>query len=584
MYEKNIGGLAAEPKSISMRGRHFKKEIKIIGKWRASHSFSHFSIAADSRGTFRRNLKDVRSENVFPLFLNLVSCFLFMMNNYIIEPSSAYYAEALGSSDALSGLMIGAAPWFALTSSVVYSYWTNYNYRHPILFAGCLQFAGNLMYANAYGYGSVELCLLGRAITGLGAPRIINRRYVADATPFSLRTAASAAFAMATALGAALGPGMAILLNRMDEFEFHLPFLQPQYFNGMTAPGYFMALSWFIYTLCILFFFGEPTRSGLDELRKREEATAGGGSGLATIESDSKKESLLNEVELAAISTENKVDGYVEMESARDDALDKLDPIMLDGESFNDDDDDNEDDGSVTDLSVTDINASKDDDKGYTYLYCSCIKNMTRPVLICMSLIFMKRIALESIVGSTSIVTKNRYGWNIENVGTLHLVNGIIVIPVSIFSGYLSTMYEDRYMTLWFLAITLFGMAFLFDPTDLTNHEDSETYNLGHPMATGTTRYIAGSLIAFSGIEACESYVASLMSKVVPSALAQGTFNSGLLATLVGTGGRAVGDIFITLMGLISIRNLLNLLIIPGATLVAFSISLVLWNYELLAV
>lgn len=170
------GGLATEPKSISMRGRHFKKEIKIIGKWRTSHSFSHFSIAADTRGTFRQNLKDVRSENIFPLFLNLVSCFLFMMNNYIIEPSSAYYAEALGSSDALSGLMIGAAPWFALTSSVAYLYWTNYNYRHPILFAGCLQFVGNLMYANAYSYGSVELCLLGRAITGLGAPRIINRR------------------------------------------------------------------------------------------------------------------------------------------------------------------------------------------------------------------------------------------------------------------------------------------------------------------------------------------------------------------------------------------------------------------------
>ena len=90
-------------------------------------------------------------------------------------------------------------------------------------------------------------------------------------------------------------------------------------------------------------------------------------------------------------------------------------------------------------------------------------------------------------------------------------------------------------MALWFLTITLFGMAFLFDPTDLTNHENSETFNSGTPMATGTTRYITGSLIAFSGIEACESYVASLMSKVVPSALAQGTFNSGLFATLVGT-------------------------------------------------
>ena len=38
-------------------------------------------------------------------------------------------------------------------------------------------------------------------------PTVQHSRYVADATPFSLRTAASAAFAMATALGAALGPG-----------------------------------------------------------------------------------------------------------------------------------------------------------------------------------------------------------------------------------------------------------------------------------------------------------------------------------------------------------------------------------------
>ena len=90
-------------------------------------------------------------------------------------------------------------------------------------------------------------------------------------------------------------------------------------------------------------------------------------------------------------------------------------------------------------------------------------------------------------------------------------------------------------MSICFLAITLFGMAFLFDPTDLTNHEDSETFNEGQAFAVGPVRYITGSLIAFSGIEACESYVASLMSKVVPSALAQGTFNSGLLATLVGT-------------------------------------------------
>jgi len=318
---------------------------------------------------------------------------------------------------------------------------------------------------------------------------------------------------MATALGAALGPGMAILLDKMKEFEFYLPLLKEQYFNGMTGPGYFMALNWFIYSVCIVFFFGEPTRSGLDELRKREEADAAGDS--------SKNESLLNEVELSAISDSKTTD-----RSSLDDVLDEQESLQddedLDEESLKFDDD----------VSHAAVDSTKHE-KGYHY--CYCVKNMTKPVILCMSLIFMKRIALESIVGSTSIITKNRYGWSIKNVGTLHLVNGIIVIPVSIFSGYLSTMYEDRYMSIWFLAITLFGMLFLFDPTDLVNHEDSETFNEGMPMAVGSVRYITGSLIAFSGIEACESYVASLMSKVVPSALAVGTFNSGLLATLVGT-------------------------------------------------
>jgi len=318
---------------------------------------------------------------------------------------------------------------------------------------------------------------------------------------------------MATALGAALGPGVAILLDKMKEFEFYLPLLKEQYFNGMTGPGYFMALNWFIYSVCIVFFFGEPTRSGLDELRKREEAG-----------DSSKNESLLiNEVELSAISDSKTTD-----RSSLDDVLDEQESLQddedLDEESLKFDDD-------VSHAAVD----STEHEKGYRYHYYYCIKNMTKPVILCMSLIFMKRIALESIVGSTSIITKNRYGWSIKNVGTLHLVNGIIVIPVSIFSGYLSTMYEDRYMSIWFLAITLFGMAFLLDPTDLVNHEDSETYNEGMHMAVGPYRYITGSLIAFSGIEACESYVASLMSKVVPSALAVGTFNSGLLATLVGT-------------------------------------------------
>ncbi len=98
-------GIMNEPKIfMSMRGRHFKKEIAKIKKWRATREFVPDSNEDEvDHASLSEKIKLLKPENRFPLFLNLLSCFFFMMNNYIIEPSSAYYAEALGSSDALSG-------------------------------------------------------------------------------------------------------------------------------------------------------------------------------------------------------------------------------------------------------------------------------------------------------------------------------------------------------------------------------------------------------------------------------------------------------------------------------------------------
>jgi hypothetical protein len=92
-------------------------------------------------------------------------------------------------------------------------------------------------------------------------------------------------------------------------------------------------------------------------------------------------------------------------------------------------------------------------------------------------------------------------------------------------------------MALWLIGVTVVGMLVLVDVTDLMDHSSSATYNADQLMSVWPVRYVTGSLLAFSGIEACESFVASLMSKVLPSALAVGTFNSGLLTTLVGTSG-----------------------------------------------
>jgi hypothetical protein len=463
-------GLALEPKILILKGRHLKKQVKALVKWKDTQNFPTTSI--------RRYKMDPR--NLWPLILNLVSCFLFMMNNCIIKPSSAYYVSDLGSSDALSGLLLGMAPWFALISAVGYSFWTNVNYKHPILFAGLFMVIGNTLYAVADSFQSLPLCLVGQAMQGLGAPEVINRRYVADATPFEVRTTASAAFCLCTALGAALGPAMAILLDRIH-WNFNLYGITVRV-NGMTGPGYFMTILWFLYTTVILFTFREPNRLGLEELRQREAEQV-----WTTQETKNAKTAPSND---------------------------------------EDDDDDATSMDSTADLSMS-SSLSLPTNNTNSPLYC--IKHMTKAATLCMAVMFFKRIALESIVGSTSIITKNRYGWTISNVALLHFVNGLIVIPVSVLAGWLSHRHKDRLLTFWFLGITVFGMMIMVDVTDFF-YTDNDTYNKGKPLAVGPTRYIAASLIAFSGIEACESFVASLVSKFVPSALAVGTFDSGLLS------------------------------------------------------
>ena len=363
-------GISMEPKFLYMQVRGFKKEMKALAVWREQPVGVGFGDdEKDGSGAATGGLDP---KNVWPLVLNLVSCYLFMMNNYIVEPSSAYYANALGSSDALSGIMIGMAPWFALTSAVGYSVWTNTSYKQPILFAGTLMVIGNTLYGAAYSYSSMTLCLVGRAISGFGAPRIINRRYVADATPFRLRTMSSAAFALTTALGAASGPGFAILLDMIPEFQFPLPFLGIQTFNGMTGPGFVMAFLWLLFTITILVSFGEPNRSGIDELKQRE-ATAEKAASKKT--SGGKKDDALLAPSVEAFGDEDAVSG---------------------GAATDDDDDD--ENLSIGDLSSALHDRQKDGDESdgvskHSPLYC--IKNMTRATALCMALIFMKRIALE---------------------------------------------------------------------------------------------------------------------------------------------------------------------------------------------
>ena len=188
---------------------------------------------------------------------------------------------------------------------------------------------------------------------------------------------------------------------------------------------------------------------------------------------------------------------------------------------------------------------------------------ITLPVRICLGLLFCKVFTIEALVSSTSALTKNRYQWQVTKVGKLGFANGVMVIPFSILVGRLSMTYQDHVLMKWLVSLGCCGMFLLIDLSDLVG-TPRYRYNAGHVLAVAPRRYIVGYFISYLSIQAFEGVIGSTLSKVIPTALASGTFNSGLLATLVDTFGRTCGDLFISAAGFLSLRQLMNLLFIPG--------------------
>jgi hypothetical protein len=204
--------------------------------------------------------------------LNLMSTFLYMTNYYIVAPTSGSYAQKLGGDVSWSGLIIGMTPVAALVSTVLYSWWTSYSYKSALVFASTCSLCGNIMYAMGLPCNSLTFVLAGRLLNGFGSARSINRRYVADTFSKEDRTAASAAFVTAGALGMAAGPAVASALHWTVKNPMN------DYWQVENAPGWFMATVWAIYLVCMISCFEDPPRRHhASDLKERESKMYGGG-------------------------------------------------------------------------------------------------------------------------------------------------------------------------------------------------------------------------------------------------------------------------------------------------------------------
>jgi predicted MFS family arabinose efflux permease len=180
-----------------------------------------------------------------------------MMSNYFVfPPSASLYTEAMGMTKSASGNILALSPFASIFAGLFLSWWSNKNYRGPLIFATASMLAGNLLYALAYTFNSNAMLMSGRIIFGFGRCRAVNRRYIADYVPKHEITRASSILAGMSSLGFAIGPGIASFLALFPDFTIF-----GIYFTKFTTPGFFFAGIWAVILILFIIKFEEPPRS-----------------------------------------------------------------------------------------------------------------------------------------------------------------------------------------------------------------------------------------------------------------------------------------------------------------------------------
>lgn len=438
------------PSFIRTRGANLKDEMRYFASWRDSHGEQGINVKGIDVGekAIPTRLKDVLTPS---LMLNFVAQLFYMMNHYIIEPSSTQYISELGGNAALSGMLIGVTPWAALMSTFVYSLWSNRTFKSPLLCSAFFLTTGSFIYANALKFHSIPLAMIGRCLTGLGAPCGLNIRIIADTVSSRHRTIVSAIFVSSSALGMSLGPALAIALDYLN-VNIDIPIYGKLILNGMTGPGYLMSILWLVYTMALLLLFEDEERIGLKEIAERTKGT--------------------------------EVYHPPSVHSGDDHSESVATDVKSDCGSR----------GSQTEEENS--------------------KVMNEATLVCMALKFIGKFVVEIFGCSVSLITMHRYDWTVKNIGSLSFVNGCLIIPISTAVGFLSQYYSDRTLLVGLLCMALTGVILLIDFSDFSevdkyypSYYDDQYENLNdwNWAVVGPKRYVLGVILQFCGLQAAQS-------------------------------------------------------------------------------
>jgi MFS family permease len=441
------------------------------------------------------------------MMLNTASAFLYLATVYAVLPTAGLYAESLGSSKGMSGVLIGAAPLAGIFSSVYFSSMSSAGFKRPLVLASALCLAGNLMYSLAASFGSLDLAMAGRLIIGLGGARAINRRYISDCAPHPQLVQRSAEFVTASALGMSLGPAMAAVVNRLPPaVVFGL------YFDHRTNGGWAMVLLWAAFLAALIRYFEELPRRPVPDLTPPPPAL----SSLDTLESG--QAPLLT-------AEEGGRAGYGAVP-----AVEEARRLTRPGDVRS----------RASSSPLRDLLSNK-------------------VVLFGLFVYFVIKFLCELMVSSSALVLPYFFDWSESSVGAFVATIGLLMFPANIGVSFVSLRLEEGKQLMYSLGIVMFGCL------------------LGVPLLGSMLlpQYLLACIVLFVSTNVCEAVLMAVLARTMPTSLARGTWNSGLLATECGLLGRFVGDISTTVCasGVSGIRWILWRVSLPSTILAGVCIG-----------
>ncbi|KAK1374780.1 SPX domain-containing protein [Heracleum sosnowskyi] len=289
--------------------------------------------------------------------------------------------------------------------------------------------------------------------------------------------------------------------------------------NKNTLPGWVMSVAWLVYLVWLWISFREPAFP--TEENNMAEANAG------PADSEEVEKGLAQPLLLS--SADNQQDG---------------------------DDEDEECDASEE---------APEESRRPANSLRSAYRLLTPSVKVQLLIYFMLKYVMEILLSESSVITTYYFSWSTSKVAVFLACLGLTVLPVNIVVGsYISNMFEDRQILMASEIMVFLGILLSF--------------HIFVPYSV--PQYVISGLILFVSAEVLEGVNLSLLSRVMSSRLARGTYNGGLLSTEAGTIARVIADATITLAGYLGENRLLNITLLPSLVICVTSILATCYTYN----